>query len=479
MAVLEHLEPRNVFHFFEQLAAIPHGSTNTKAISDWCVEFAKERGLEHYQDDKNNVIIIKAATPGYENAAPVIVQGHLDMVCEKAPDCTKDMTTEGLDLAVDGDVIYAKGTTLGGDDGVAISMALAVLDATDIPHPRFEAVFTTDEEIGMLGAVDIDVSPLKARRMLNIDSEDEGVFTVSCAGGNMTRCDLPIYREAFAGSALTVRVSGLIGGHSGVEINKGRANSSMLMGRILGALDGKTAFRLVSVNGGLKDNAIPRETAAVLVAQDADAVRDVCAALGETFRSEFRTTDPDITVTAEAADAAALPMDLDSTNRIVCLLACAPNGIQVMSADMPGLVQTSLNLGVLVTEEQRVRASFCVRSSVETQKRMLVDRLRVLTARLGGQIAIFGDYPGWQYQTESPLRDLMVEVFSEQYGREPKVEAIHAGVECGMFVDKIPDLDCVSFGPDLTGIHTYHEKMHIASVQRTYAMLLEVLRRMR
>ncbi len=479
MAVLEHLEPKNVFHFFEKLAAIPHGSTNTKAISDWCVKFAEERGLEHYQDDKNNVIIIKEATPGYENAAPVIVQGHLDMVCEKAPDCMKDMATEGLDLAVEGDTVYAKGTTLGGDDGIAVAMALAVLDASDIPHPRFEAVFTTDEEIGMLGAVDIDVSPLKARRMLNIDSEVEGVFTVSCAGGNMTRCDLPVYREAFAGSALTVRVSGLIGGHSGVEIDKGRANSSMLLGRILCALAGKTAFRLVSVNGGLKDNAIPRETTAVLVAQDADAVRDVCSTLGAAFTSEFRTTDPDVIVTVEAADAASLPMDKDSTDRIVCLLACAPNGIQVMSADMPGLVQTSLNLGVLVTEEKRVLASFCVRSSVETQKRMLVERLQALTARLGGTTAIFGDYPGWEYQTESPLRELMVEVYREQYGRDPKVEAIHAGVECGMFADKIPGLDCVSFGPDLTEIHTYREKMHIASVQRTYAMLLEVLRRMK
>lgn len=479
MAVLEHLQPKNVFYFFEELSKIPHGSTNTKAISDWCVKFAKERGLEHYQDKKNNVIIIKEATAGYENAEPVILQGHLDMVCEKAPDCTKDMENEGLDLVVEGDTVYAKGTTLGGDDGIAVAMALAILDAHDIPHPRVEAVLTTDEEIGMLGAVDIDVSPLKARRMINVDSEVEGIFTVSCAGGNMTRCELPLNRETYSGSAMTIRVSGLTGGHSGAEIDKGRGNSSMLMGRVLCALGKKTAFRLVSAAGGLKDNAIPRETTVVLIAEDADAVRAVCAEFDSTFKNEYRTTDADVTVTVEQTKTDSLPMDKDSTERVVCLLTCAPNGIQVMSADMPGLVQTSLNLGVLITEEDRLYASFCVRSSVATQKHMLVERLQELTARLGGTVAVFGDYPGWEYQTESPLRNLMVEIYREQYGCDPKIEAIHAGVECGMFADKIPGLDCVSFGPNLTEIHTCRERMHIASVQRVYKMILEILRRMK
>jgi len=479
MAVLQHLEPRSVFHFFEELAKIPHGSTNTKAISDWCVRFAQERGLEVHQDALNNIIIIKEAAPDCEGAEPVILQGHLDMVCEKAPDCGKDMTRDGLDLAVDGDTVYAKGTTLGGDDGIAVAMVLAILDAKDLPHPRIEAVFTADEEIGMLGAVDLDVSPLKGRLMLNLDSENEGVFTVSCAGGNLTRCALPIRRAVFEGKILTVTVSGLIGGHSGSEIDKGRANSSMLMGRILCALAAKTDFRLVSVTGGLKDNAIPRETKAVLAAADGSAVRGLCAAFEADFRSEYGATDPDVRVSVGAESSAVQPMDKASTAAAVCLLTCAPNGIQAMSADIAGLVQTSLNLGILVTDEKELDASFCVRSSVASQKQMLVDRLSCLTARLGGRVEVMGDYPGWEYQRDSKMRDLAAEVYREQYGKEPKIEAIHAGVECGMFAGKIAGLDCISIGPDITEIHTCREKLHIASTQRVYKMVVEILRRMK
>ena len=287
MAILEHLEPRGVFRFFEEMCAIPHGSANTKAVSDWLMAFARERGLEAYQDQLNNVIIIKEATAGYENAPAVILQGHMDMVCEKAPDCEKDMEKEGLDLAVDGDTVYARGTTLGGDDGIAVAMALALLDADDIPHPRLEAVFTVDEEIGMLGAVGMeDVSMLRGRRMLNLDSEVEGVFTVSCAGGNLTKCTLPVCRETFGAEFLTVTVGGLRGGHSGVEIDKGLGNACMLLGRVLTACGRETALRLVSVSGGLKDNAIPREASAVVAAADAREIRAVCARLDAELKNE-------------------------------------------------------------------------------------------------------------------------------------------------------------------------------------------------
>ncbi|MGM9612879.1 MAG: aminoacyl-histidine dipeptidase [Butyricicoccus sp.] len=479
MAVLEHLEPKGVFTFFEQLCAIPHGSHNTKQVSDWLTAFAAERGLEHVQDADGNVIIIKQATAGYENAAPVIFQGHMDMVCEKAPDCEKDMSTEGLELVIDGDVIRAEGTTLGGDDGIAVAAALAILDADDIPHPRFEAVFTVDEEVGMEGAASIDVSPLKGRRMLNMDSEDEGVFTVSCAGGNLTRCLLPIAREPFAGAPLQITVEGLIGGHSGVEINKGRANANMLLGRVLYAVSRETGLRIAAVRGGLKDNAIPVKAEAEIVAADAETARAVCARMEEAFRNEFCVTDPGVTVRVTDAALPFAPMDADSTQRTLCLLTCAPNGIQNMSADIEGLVQTSLNLGVLSTELTSVEASFCVRSSVATQKQMLVDRLQCLTDTLRGELTVSGDYPGWEYLQESPLRDLMTEVYTEQYGAAPKIEAIHAGVECGMFAGKLPGLDCVSFGPDLFDIHTFRERMPIASVQRTWKLMLEVLKRMK
>ncbi len=478
MAILEHLEPQNVFRFFEELCAYPHGSGNTKAVSDHLVRFAAERGLERYQDELNNVIIIKEATPGYEDAPAVILQGHMDMVCEKAPDCTKDMAAEGLDLAVEGDTVFAVGTTLGGDDGIAVAMALAVLDSHDLPHPRVEAVFTVDEETGMYGAAGLDVTPLRGRVMLNMDSEAEGVFTVSCAGGNVTRLTLPVRRETFPGTALTVTVAGLQGGHSGVEIHKGRGNAVMLLGRVLRKLEQATALRIVSVSGGLKDNAIPVEATARLIVADEAAARAVCTRMGQVLAEEYRATDPAVTVTA-AEDESAPALDAASTERIICLLTCAPNGVQAMSADIEGLVQTSLNLGVLTTEKVCVTASFCIRSSVDTQKEMLVERLEVLARQLGGTLTVEGDYPGWAYRQDSPLRELMTAVFTKQYGRAPQVEAIHAGVECGLFAGKLPGLDCVSFGPDLTDIHTFREKLHIASTQRTWALVTEVLRRMK
>ena len=477
MAVLDQLEPKNVFRFFEQMCAIPHGSYNTKAVSDWCVAFAKERGLEHYQDAVNNVILIKEASAGYEDAEPVILQGHLDMVCEKAPGCPKDMAREGLDLAVEGDYVYAKETTLGGDDGIAVAMALAALDDDSLPHPRLEVILTTEEEVGMDGAMALDVSPIRGRKLLNLDSEAEGVFTVSCAGGVMASCGLPVCREPFGGAVLSLTVDGLIGGHSGAEIHKARGNADMLMGRVLRAAAAATDLRLISVDGGLKDNAIPVSCTALVAAADAAAVFTAAADMEAVFKNELRATDSGVSVRAEAAVTELLPMDAASTEKAMCLLTCAPNGVQTMSQDIHGLVQTSLNLGVLKTEEASVTASFCIRSSVDSEKEMLKDRLACLMAQLGGGVSFSGEYPGWAYKPDSALRELMVEVYRDQYGREPKVEAIHAGLECGLLAGKLPGLDCVSIGPDLLDIHTPREKMSISSVQRVWAFVCEVLKR--
>ena len=452
MAVLNHLEPQRVFHFFEELCAIPHGSGNTKAVSDWLVDFAKARGLRYVQDQLNNVVIFRDATPGYESAEPVILQGHMDMVCEKEPGCTKDMAAEGLDLVLEGDTVSARGTTLGGDDGIAVAMAMAILDDDSLSHPAIEAIFTVDEETGMYGAEGLDVSVLKGRRMLNMDSEDEGIFTVSCAGGARADCCLPVTRSAFSAPVLELSVNGLVGGHPG-------------------------ALRVISVCGGLKDNAIPTGSVA-LVAADAAAAQAVCAEMDAAFKKEYRVNDPAITVSVRPAETDLLPLDESSSRSVVCMLTCLPNGIQAMSADMPGLVQTSLNLGILTTGDDAVHASFSVRSSVATQKQMLIQRLRSLMERLGGSVSTHGEYPGWEYMPQSPLRDLMVQVFTDQYGYAPKVEAIHAGLECGLFSAKLPGLDCVSFGPDLKEIHTFRESMSVASVQRVYAMVVETLKRM-
>ncbi len=478
MSVLGHLEPKKILGFFEEICAIPHGSGNTKQISDYLVKFAEDRNLEYYQDSENNVIIIKEATEGYEASNSVILQGHIDMVCEKAPDSSKDMETEGIDLVVDGNIVSANGTTLGADNGVACAMMMAILDSSDIPHPRVEAVFTVDEEIGMLGAAVLDVSPLKGKTMLNIDSEDEGVFTVSCAGGNLTKCTLPVKYEYYDGDFYEVKVSGLTGGHSGIEIDKGRANSNVLIGRVLYEISNETDMRISKLNGGLKDNAIPVESSAVFAVSRGYNPDEICLRLNELFKNEYNHTDSGVNLEV-APCPNAMVMDKESTDNVLYMLSNLPNGVVKMSEDIEGLVQTSLNLGICKTNDSEFYAAFCVRSSVESEKHALVDTIKNVMAKVSGNVLVEGDYPGWEYRKNSPLRDLMCEVFNEQYGYMPKVEAIHAGVECGMFAGKIPDLDCVSYGPSLKEIHTFREHMDVESIRRVWNMTLEILKRMK
>ncbi len=454
MPVLSDLEPREVFVWFERLCAIPHGSHHAKAISDYLVAFARERNLACRQDAANNVVIRKAASAGYENAPVVMLQGHIDMVCEKDADCGKDMETEGLDLFVDGDVIGARGTTLGGDDGIAVAMALAVLDADDIPHGPLECVFTADEEVGMIGARALDASDLKAKYLINIDSEEEGVLTVSCAGACRMACTLPVTRAPFDGQTLCVRISGLAGGHSGEEIHKSRANANLLLGRALDEMSRAGALRLIRVSGGAKDNAIPREAEAVVRTGDAAALRRAAEALAAALRVEYHAADGHITVTVTETDDGLTPMDAASTERAITLLLCAPNGVVEMNMDVPGLVQTSLNLGRLTSDEASLRASFMIRSSINSQKNAVASRLARLAEALGGQTELDSDYSAWPYRPESPLRDRVAEVFYEQYGEKPRIAALHAGLECGILSGKLPKLDCISLGPDLTDIHT-------------------------
>lgn len=474
---LEHLEPKGYFRIFEEFSAIPHGSRNMQAISDWCVEFAKSHGLKYIQDELLNVIIFAPGTPGYENAPPMILQGHLDMVCEQTEDCTKDMEKEGLDLETDGINVWAKGTTLGADDGIAIASFLAILDDPSIPHPPLEVVLTTEEEIGMLGALDMDMSPLKGKQMINMDSDKEDILTVGCAGGSMVTCELPVERESFTGVVIKVKISGLTGGHSGIEIHKGRANASMLMGRVLCALERAMELRIEKVTGGQKDNAINTIAEAVCVVGDVTAAKSMVETLGAAFQKEYHRTDPNMVVEVSECTCQQVPMTKDATHRVVFFLTCAPNGVQTMSQDLPGLVESSLNLGILQTEETHLTAAFCVRCNPKTQLDMLHDRLRCLTEYLGGTVDISGVYPTWIYDKDSPLLKKMVEVFEEQHGYAPKLEVTHAGVECGILCNGIPGLDCVAIGPNASGAHTPNERMEVASVQRVWKLLLEVLKR--
>ena len=466
MGKLTHLHPNRVFHYFEQICAIPHGSGDTARISDYCVAFAKDHGLWYRQDALNNVIIKKPATVGYEDHPAVILQGHLDMVCEKAPDCPIDFTTDGLDVDVDGDWVFAHGTTLGGDDGIAVAMALAILESDRLSHPPLEVLFTVDEETGMYGAEGLDPTDMEGRLLINVDSEQEGVLTVSCAGGARAEIALPLSYESPSAPAYRITVSGLIGGHSGVEIDKGRLNANVVMGQLLRSLD----CRIAAVNGGQKDNAIPVLCEAVVT-----CVEDPTAA-AEAFAATHRVAgDPDLTITVAPA-ATDRVLTADATRRVAEFLATVPNGIRSMSEDIDGLVQTSLNLGILTTDENRLCASFAVRSSRNEEKLALLTELEAVAARFGGTYGSHGHYPAWEYRKDSRLRDVMCRVWQAQTGALPIVMAIHAGLECGLFCEKLAGLDAVSIGPDMQDIHTCRERLSVSSAARIYEYLCAVLK---
>lgn len=518
MGVLTHLEPERVFYYFEELCKIPHGSGNTKEISDYLVDFAKKQNLKYRQDKLNNVVIWKGG-----KGKPVILQGHIDMVCEKEPDCTKDMAKEGLDIYVDGNEVRAKGTTLGGDNGIAVAMALAILEMEDDTLPPIEAIMTVDEETGMYGAAGLDENEIEGRLMLNLDSEDEGVFTVSCAGGVRAGLSVDIKREnvfeIFKSADIKdgdkhtkseldkvfykLEVRGLVGGHSGIQIHKNLGNAIHLLGRALQRLRDEVNIKLITVSGGAKDNAIAVSATAKLALivdkQDMDTVKaDFCKivqAIESDFKAEYATTDKAVNISLdEIAEMSILPMEKESMNKVIYMLSCIPNGVIKMSSDVEGLVQTSLNKGILTStisldknsnvkeaekiSDDKVELTLSLRSSVASEKDALKRQLQDMMAAIGGKSIFKGDYPGWQYLVKSPLRDLILEVFKDQYGYEAKVEAIHAGVECGYFAQKLPGLDCVSLGPNLKEIHTPRESMDIKSVERTYKLVLETLRRL-
>lgn len=478
MGVLSNLEPKSVFHFFEEITKLPHGSGNVEKISDYLADFAEKRGLFYIQDELKNIIIMKEATPGYEREPAVILQGHMDMVAVKKPDCDIDMKTEGLRIAVDGDRIYAQGTSLGGDDGIAVAYSLALLDSDTIQHPKLEVIITVDEEVGMDGARGIDLSMLTGNRMVNLDSEDEGIFLTSCAGGARVKCHVPVTTEKRNGLSYEVKVGGLQGGHSGGEIHKERGNSNCLFGRLLSRLCEKMPIGLATVQGGLADNAIPRETIATLVIEERDSEKfaSLLDTVEKEIQAELSTKDPDFNMKAvQKAKGSFDSITAEDTKRAAAFLCALPNGVQAMSADMPGLVETSLNLGILVCGNGELMAEFSVRSSVESAKHALIGKLDALTALAGGTIDVTGDYPGWKYRRNSPFRDKMVKLYEEMYGVTPKVEAIHAGLECGILGSKIADLDCVSMGPDMKDIHTTEESLSIASTRRVWEYLVRLL----
>lgn len=469
--ILDNLEPKKVFRYFEEICSIPHGSYHTDKIADYIVDFAKNHKFEYFKDSYNNVMIKKNASANYTGNSTVIIQGHLDMVCAKDDSTDIDFENQGIDIEYDDKYIFAKGTTLGGDDGIAVAMALAVLDSDNIIHPNLECVFTTDEEVGMLGANAMDMSNLKGKYMLNIDSENEGEFTVSCAGGETLVVEIKKEnsRKNYSHS-IQITVNGLIGGHSGIEIDKGRANAIILMGKILDDINKKTDIQLVSVDGGQKDNTIPIACCATINTNDITTVQQIVDDCREKIEKEYSGVEKSLNIFTKPVDFKA-----GFDNGVIPFLAKVTNGVRAMSKDIPGLVQTSSNLGIIRTENTKTVITFSLRSSVDAQKLTLHNEIESLAKCYNANISSFGDYPAWEYKKNSRLQELCKNVYYEQYGTKPEIAAIHAGLECGIFCSKLKDLDCISFGPNLLDIHTSKERMEIASVERVYRFLLNLL----
>lgn len=465
-----------VFEYFGKICEIPHGSGNMGKISDFCLEFAKENSLRAIKDAANNVIIYKKGTLGLENAEPVILQGHLDMVCQKEEGVNIDFEKDGIDTYTEGDFIKARGTTLGADNAIAVAIIMAILASDDIAHPPIEAVFTTDEEIGMVGASALDFENLKSKRMINLDSEEMGILTVSCAGGSDFKLNIPIQRVKVLGKSLTINIGGLLGGHSGVDINKCRHNANILMGRILNRLKSVSSFEICSISGGDKGNVIPSECRCTIVVRDEESFTAEAEKIFETLKNEISGCEKDFCASISSGGEGEFDVFENKTKeKLVFLLTCAPNGVVEMSPVIENLPETSLNLGILETKEESIFALFALRSNKASALAALQEKMCALASGMGCCSENTGFYPPWEYNENSNLQKICVNTFREQFGSEPKIEAIHAGLECGVFASKIKDFDCISFGPDMYDIHTVNERLSISSAKQTFEYLVKIL----
>lgn len=483
MKILQNLEPKAVFQYFEEISNIPRGSGNEKGISDYLLNFGKELGLESIQDEALNVIIKKPGTPGYENAPTVIIQGHMDMVCEKNNGVEHDFEKDPLKLRIVDDYIYATDTTLGADNGIAVAYAMAILASNDIPHPPIEVLLTTDEETGMSGAMAIKKENLQGKILINLDNEEEGYLLVSCAGGIRSTATLKVDEQEIGSKKLIkINISGLKGGHSGMDIIKERGNSNKILGRVLKGLLREVKFNLVSLNGGSKNNAIPREAEAIIAVNpnDENTAIEVINNWNNIIENELRAQDPGLKIEASITDIKTCKEFTDeSTKKVVDLLYIYPNGINSKSTEIEGLVESSTNLGVLTTKDGVVEFDSAIRSSIPSLKEEIVLRSKTIVELLGGKFETTSDYPGWEYDPNSKVRDICQKVHKDMYGKEAKIVAIHAGVECGLFNEKLGNLDMISFGPNLYDVHTPDEHMSISSVKNCYEYLLGILKEIR
>jgi len=476
MNVLKDLKPKEVFRFFEELTTIPRTSGDEKKASDYLVDFAKKRNLEVYQDKALNVIIKKPGSSGYEHSSTVIIQGHIDMVGEKGRKTQHDFLNDPLKLRIERDFVYATNTTLGADDGIAVAFGLALLDSKEIPHPPVELLITSNEETGMFGASALKAEHLSGKTLLNIDSEEEGFFLVSCAGGLTASVTFTPSFVRLTGKGLGISVTGLTGGHSGMEIIKQRGNAIKLLGRVLNRLNEDLKIRLVSFKGGSQANAIAREAFAVVSISEKNypGALEILQEMETTFKNEYKVEEKAVKVEGTPAEAPRM-MSLKDSNFLIRYILTVPDGVQTMSKDLPGLVESSLNLGVLEEQDGKFTFVHAVRSSVKSLKGEISDRISALGILTGGEMDITGDYPEWQYEANSKVRTIAIETYKTLYGKDPQIKALHAGLECGLLKEKLPETDMISFGPNLYDVHTSEEHVSISSVERTWEFLKALL----
>lgn len=472
---IKNIESKEVFKWFEEISKIPRESGHEKEISDFLVEFAKERNFEVYRDSANNVIIKKCGTDWYQNKNAVIIQGHMDMVCEKTKDSKHDFRKDAIELIVEGDILRANNTTLGGDDGIAIAMGLALLDTKNISHPPIEFLATTSEETGMDGALAITGEHLNGKTLINIDSEEEGVFLVSCAGGLNTLTEFEIKRERVKENfeSLKIEISGLKGGHSGIEINKQRANAIKILGRLLYAV--KKDICLSFIEGGTKHNAIAKNSEAIIITKNAKIIKNILEELSQKIKNEYKTEDSQMQIKIEKCKDVKEFITKEISDNIIDFMNLAPNGVLYTSREINGLVQTSANNGVLKEKNGKLIFTISIRSSLESSTEEIASIVEIASKRTNAKFEKVNWYPAWEYDKNSKIKDIALSVYKKVTGKDAKIEAIHAGLECGILKRVLPEVDMISLGPNLYDVHTPSEHLSISSVDRTWKFLKELI----
>lgn len=481
MSKLENYNPKRVFYYFEEMTKIPRASFKEDKIATWLVDFAKEHELDYTRDDHDNVIIRKPGTEGYELSPTLIIQGHMDMVCEKSETSNINFDTDPIEFTVEDGKIIAHETTLGADNGIAVAMALAILESDDIEHPPLEVLITSNEESGMTGASNLDGSILKGKMLLNIDSETEGVACIACAGGRRDSLTFKKeFKEISKGRVFyELSISGLKGGHSGQEIQKGLGNSNKLLARALYEL--RDNIDLVDISGGAKPNAIPRYAKAIIAVDENELVeiQKKVIILNRDYVKEFGNTDPDVRLNFEATSHHDKALKDELAEKIVQTLLVLPNGVQSMSNDIEGLVGSSINVGVIESDNGEIRILTNIRSALTSLKNEIGIRNFEIAKLVGATYEIKSDYPAWEYKVESPLREVATKVYRELNQKDLELEAIHAGLECGIFKDTIGDIDMLSIGPNIRGPHAPGENLEIASTERVYEFVKQILKNLK